>query len=213
MASTQMRTYIVIVNWNGWKDTIECLESVFRLRHNDFVVIICDNASKDDSVRRIMEWAKGERLAPPASSEMGSYTCPPVPKPIALSLLEDSRVNEPHLSGGCDRLILIRSEKNLGYAGGNNLGLRYILHRNDHDYVWLLNNDTIVHSDALAELVSRVEEEPRIGICGSRLCFYSAPQLIQAYGGSTDSPRTRRNRHNVEFIPGNEVKDRGPVIR
>jgi GT2 family glycosyltransferase len=207
-----LKTYIVIVNWNGWKDTIECLESVFRLRHSDFAVIVCDNGSRGDSLRGVMEWARGERMATPASAEMGSYTSPPVPKPIVFSLLEGSSVNEPELSTG-NRLVLIRSERNLGFAGGNNLGLRCILRRNDHGYVWLLNNDTVVHPDALTKLIGRVEEDPRIGICGSRLCFYSAPHFIQACGGSTYSPRTGRNRHIGEFKPVSEAEDRAAVER
>lgn len=206
-------TYIVIINWNGWKDTIECLESVFRLRHDNFAVIVCDNGSTDGSMQEIMKWSTGDRSISSASSEMGTYTYPPVPKPIPFRFLQASQINESNISPLDERLILIRSKENLGFAGGNNLGLRYILHRNDHEYVWLLNNDTVVHPDALVELIGRVEEDPRIGICGSRLCFYSAPHLIQAYGGSTYSPRTGRNRHIGEFRPVSETEDRAWVER
>jgi GT2 family glycosyltransferase len=207
----RLKTYIVVVNWNGWQDTIECLESVFRLRHEEFVVIICDNGSKDGSMERITEWAKGERKASAESAGMESYTFPPVTQPIPFAFLTASQVNGPHLNEGHERLVLIQSEDNLGFAGGNNLGLSYILSRNDHDYVWMLNNDAVVHPDALARLIDRMEEDSRIGICGSKLCFYSAPLLVQAYGGAAYSPLTGRNRHLGEFEEVNVEEDRTAV--
>ena len=54
---------IVLVNWRGWQDTILCLQSLFRLR-GDFRVIVCDNASDDESVPMLratsawLEWAR-----------------------------------------------------------------------------------------------------------------------------------------------------------
>jgi GT2 family glycosyltransferase len=212
-ATPNLKTYIVIVNWNGWEDTIECLESVFRLRHDKFAVIVCDNGSADGSMQEIKRWSAGDRSVSSGSGEMGSYTYPPVLKPIPFNLLQASQVNESHPNTLHERLILIRSEENLGFAGGNNLGLRYVLNCNDHDYVWLLNNDTVVHPDALTEVVRRIEEDSRIGICGSKLCFYSAPHLIQAYGGSTYSPLTGRNRHIGEFKPVSTVEDKAQVER
>src|SRR5690349_24385365 len=209
--SVDLQTYIVIVNWNGWRDTIECLESVFRLHHSNFTVIVCDNASCDGSLERIMEWAKGDRLASFVSGEMKAYTSPPVAKQIPFVLLKASDVKDLRQNIGCERLILIRSEQNLGFAGGNNLGLRYVLNRNDQEYVWLINNDTVVHPDALGEMIKRVEEEPRIGICGSKLCFYSTPHLVQAYGGSTYSPLTGRNRHIGALKPVSVREDRAKI--
>ena len=51
------RVYILIVNWNGWQDTLECLESVFRLDYPDYRVVVCDNGSTDGSCEKIIEWA------------------------------------------------------------------------------------------------------------------------------------------------------------
>ncbi len=208
-----LKTYIVVVNWNGWRDTIECLESVFRLRHENFVVIVCDNGSTDGSIQRIVEWSTGDRSVSSVSAEMEPYIYPPVVKPVPFILFQASQVGDSHLGTSHERLILIRSEENLGFAGGNNLGLRYILSCNNHDYVWLLNNDTVVHPDALAGLIERMEEDPQIGICGSKLCFYSAPHLIQACGGSTYSPLTGRNRHIGGFKPVSAAPDRATVER
>jgi len=212
-AGSDPKTYVVIVNWNGWKDTIECLESVFHLRNDNFVAIVCDNGSSDDSLRRIEEWSKGDQQVLPGSAEMEPYTHPPVAKPIPFIFLEASQVGELRWAARHERLILIRSEENLGFAGGNNLGLRHVLCRNDERYVWLLNNDTVVDPNALGQLIKRMEEDSRIGICGSKLCFYSAPGLIQACGGSSYSPLTGRNRHIGVGEPASAKGDRQAVER
>ena len=46
---------IIILNWNGWKDTIECLESLYRINYPNYDVIVIDNDSKDESIEKIKE--------------------------------------------------------------------------------------------------------------------------------------------------------------
>ncbi|MFC1767483.1 glycosyltransferase family 2 protein, partial [Candidatus Margulisiibacteriota bacterium] len=50
---------IVVLNWNGWQDTVECLESLFQIKSANFQVIVVDNGSTDGSIAKIKEWAKG----------------------------------------------------------------------------------------------------------------------------------------------------------
>jgi len=52
---------IIILNWNGWKDTIECLESVFRNTYPNYQVIVVDNGSTDGSMEKIKAWADGKQ--------------------------------------------------------------------------------------------------------------------------------------------------------
>ena len=63
---------------------------------------------------------------------------------------------------------LISSERNLGFAGGNNLGMRHSLGR----YIVLLNSDTIVTQDWLRPLIQEAKSDPRIGIVGPKLLFH-----------------------------------------
>lgn len=176
------RVYIIVLNWNGWRDTIECLESVFRLAYPNFKIIVCDNASSDGSLEYIRSWARGE-LAPEAENpELASLTLPPVLKPVPFVEISSERMN---VMGRHDtRLVLIQNGANLGFAGGNNVGLRYALSQGDCDFAWLLNNDTIVRPDALSPLVKRMHERPDAGICGSTLLYYHDPSKVQAWGGS-----------------------------
>jgi hypothetical protein len=79
--------------------------------------------------------------------------------------------------------VLIQTGSNLGFAGGCNVGLRYALARSDCEFVWLLNNDTVVARDSLTRMVEKMSTEPSLGICGSVLLDYVAPHAVQAFGG------------------------------
>lgn len=179
------RVYVLIVNWNGWRDTIECLESVFSLDYSELRVIVCDNGSDDDSVARIIDWAKGQLPVtfPNRNSLFPSNGFSLVPKPISFHVMEKEEAEQGGDFTHDPDLILIRTGANLGFAGGNNVGLRFALAKNDFAYVWLLNNDTVVEKGALQALVSRMVDKPKAGMCGSTLALYSNPNRIQARGG------------------------------
>jgi len=177
--------YIIIVNWNGWRDTIECLESLFRLEGADYRVIVCDNGSKDNSLEYIKDWATGDIKAEVnESNPLRHLTSPPIFKPIPYVVYDrnlkrcgDNAVNHE------SRLVLIDIGDNLGFAGGCNVGLRYALSQDDLSFVWLLNNDTVVEPDALRYLAQAASIRPKAGICGSTLLHYDQPEKVQALGG------------------------------
>ena len=154
---------IILLNWNGWQDTVECLESLLRLEYPSFRILVCDNGSSDDSIHEIKTWAERRNLTHAvyqrAEAEAGGT-------PAADTLL-----------------TIISNDENLGFAGGNNIGLRYVMARSEADYCWLLNNDTVVEPDALTHLVARMEHQPDVGICGSTIRLYHDRNRIQALGG------------------------------
>ena len=180
------RVYILILNWNGWGDTIECLESVFRLDYPDFRVIICDNASGDGSLEKIQAWAEG-RLDPyaPPNHPLRGLSFPPVAKPLDYVIHDRVEAETGCKNVDAPAITLIRTGANLGFAGGNNVGLRHALARDDFDFVWLLNNDTVVMPDALSRMAQRMNERPDAGICGSLMPYYDAPDVIWTSGGGT----------------------------
>lgn len=157
------RVCIILVNWNGWHDTIECLESLLHLNYPEYKIVVCDNGSSDDSLQEIRTWAdyRDVRYIEYNSTDAeagGSMAADP-------------------------ELTLIRNDENLGFAGGNNVGLRYAMARGDSDYCWLLNNDTVVEPDALTHLATRMQQQPVPGICGSTILLYHNRKRIQALGG------------------------------
>jgi len=178
------RACILLLNWNGWGDTIECLESIFRSVPSDVRVIVCDNASSDGSVEKIEAWAAGTLdVMTPVSQPLRSCFHLPVPKPITLQVYDRSEAEQGGDSDHVARLVVIRTGGNLGFAGGNNVGLRYVLKNGQEGYVWLLNNDTVIAPGALDALLERMDEDPAVGMCGSTLLRYHEPQRVQACGG------------------------------
>jgi len=155
---------------------------VFRLNYDAFRVIVCDNGSEDHSLDRIAEWAGGGLAAECSNPELRHLSSPGCPKPIALVRVE---AGEPVRWGSeRERLLLVQTGANRGFAGGNNVGLRLALDAGEMDYVWLLNNDTVVQPDALRWMVKRMEERPDAGMCGSTLVYYRRPGAVQTLGGS-----------------------------
>jgi GT2 family glycosyltransferase len=135
---TSPLVYIVVLNWNGWQDTLGCIESCLQLTYPRYRILIVDNGSTDASVGNLLE-------------------------------------RFPDIA-------VLQTGKNLGFAGGNNIGIRHAFEQGA-DYVWLLNNDTIVDPSALTELVSVGEASDAAGIVGSKIFFFSQPDVIWFAGG------------------------------
>lgn len=78
-------------------------------------------------------------------------------------------------------LILIEAGKNLGFTGGNNKGIQYALNLNA-EYIFLLNNDTLIAPDALEKLVLAAEGDKNVGIVTPKILFYPQSTLVWAAG-------------------------------
>lgn len=203
------KVYIVIVNWNGWRDTIECLESVFRIEYPDYQVIVCDNGSTDGSLDHIKEWAAGRVCAPSSANRVLRHlVTPPIRKPLPFAEYDRTAAEAGgHAERAGVPLILVDVGTNLGFAGGCNVGMRFALARGDCAYAWLLNNDTVITPDALTALVSRMQERPDAGQCGSRLLFYDDPTLVQALGGARYNRWLALTRHIGAWTSANQPID------
>lgn len=181
------RVAVVVLNWNGWRDTTECLESVLRMDYPNFQVLVCDNDSQDQSVEHIEAWANGrEAVSVTPDHPLRQLVDPPVPKPVTHCVLSADDLACPPANARSAPLVLIRTGGNLGFAGGNNVGLRFALEDPQLDYVWLLNNDTVIEPDCLSRMVSHSEQLRASGVrntSGSVQCFYDDPSVIQALGG------------------------------
>jgi GT2 family glycosyltransferase len=186
-----MENYVIIVNWNAWKDTVECLESVLRMTDVPFRVVVCDNGSDDGSLDYIRQWAAGALPAPCANPSLQPVTSPPVSKPVPHR--EFSREEVDHgVSVAAEQLVIIRVGADLMYAGGNNVGLRYALQDPHARYFWILNNDTVVDPKALAAMVESMRLQPSMGMCGSMHLAYYNPTEVQVQGGRRYSRWTGR---------------------
>jgi GT2 family glycosyltransferase len=173
---------IIILNWNGWEDTIECLESLYQITYPNYEVIVVDNNSQNESIEKIKEYAEGK-------IEVVSNFFEYYDKNTPIKIIEYTR---EEAGGGKEReleyfpsnrkLILIENEKNYGFSKGNNIGIRYALERGA-DYVFVLNNDTVVDAEFLNELIRVGEADKEIGILSPVVYYYNNPDRIQFGGG------------------------------
>jgi len=132
------RVVIVVLNWNGAKDTIRCVESLHKVTYLSKETVIIDNGSTDGSSRRLKE-----------------------------------RFPE---------IKLFENLKNLGYAGGNNVGIEYAL-RCNAEFVVLLNNDTVVDPGFLDPLVEGARRFPRAAFLGPKILYLNDPGIVWFGGG------------------------------
>lgn len=161
------RVAIIILNWNGWKDTIECLESLYEIDYPRYCVIIVDNHSKDKSIIKIKKYCKKRGI------KVFEYT---------KSEIEQNNIlyNNNNLLRIFDQsLILIKNERNYGFAEGNNIGIRFALKFLNPEYILLLNNDTIVDKNFLKELIKIAERDKNIGIVAPKQFSYWNPEEVE----------------------------------
>lgn len=177
---------VIILNWNGWKDTLECLESFFKISYENYNIIVVDNKSEAEDVVKIRRYCEGESI-----DNLNSFRVSKNNKPIRLleygreiSELGGDPTKEKAMAEvpSCRKLRLILNEENYGFAEGCNIGIRYSIRSLNPDYLLLLNNDTIVDQFFLNELINIAENDENIGVVGPMIYYYDYPKKIESIG-------------------------------
>ena len=202
VAAPAPRVAIVLVNWNGWRDSVECLSSIIgsgALAYAD--VWLVDNDSGDGSVGHIEAWCRQPQHEPTWRTLPGVRHAR-AGQAVACRVCTAEGAPSPLLPGV--QVNIVRAAGNLGFAGGNNVGMAAAgLSRYTH--FWLLNNDTVMAHDALTPLLQRANDDPRVGMVGSTLIFYGQPEQVQALGGGWFDRGAMRMSHIGEFTHPREV--------
>ncbi len=154
---------IILLNWNGATDTIECLESLKNVNYPDYDIYLVDNNSRKESIDELTSYIQND----------GFYSS----ETIAVNQLDTYRKNLN------TNLLFILNDNNAGFAGGNNVALRYIMNNNLSEYVMLLNNDTVVSSDFINGLIDKVKQSDENGFVGINTYYYDNNKKIQTVGG------------------------------
>lgn len=79
-------------------------------------------------------------------------------------------------------VTLLRTDRNLGYSGGLNFGMKYAFEHEEVDYVLLTNNDVKVDSRAVTELVNVAETDSLIGFVTGKVFYFDFPEVLQTTG-------------------------------
>lgn len=129
----EKRIDIIIVNYNGFLYTQECVNSLFKINYSNYKIVIVDNCSTDNSYTLLMS----------------TY-------------------------GGCDNINIIRTPDNIGFAGGNNFGIKYAISKGA-EFFLLLNNDTEVDPEFLNKMVSHIDDHT---IISPIIYYYDYPSDV-----------------------------------
>lgn len=132
---------VIIVNWNGVEHLKKCFPTLAKIDYPNLEIIIVDNASHDDSIKLIKEFARKIR---------------------AHNVKVKTVINK----------------KNLGFAGGNNAGLKSVTGK----YILLLNNDTTVTKNFIKELVKVLEKNPSVDCVQSKILSMNYPEKLDSVG-------------------------------
>ena len=102
-------------------------------------------------------------------------------------------------------IVVFKEKNNLGFSGGNNIGIRYAL-ENDYDYIMLLNNDTEVKENFILPLVERIEKDHFLGAVQPLILNFSNKSIIWNAGGKLNkflgltSTRLNNNKLNSSIV-------------
>jgi GT2 family glycosyltransferase len=129
--------YVIILAWNQFSDTRECLQSLLNTTYCNLKCILVDNGSTDETAERI------EKEFP--------------------------------------RVKIIRTETNLGISGGYNLGLQYALNK-QAEYLVIMNNDTVIDSEALAHMLKAIQQSSSIGMVMPKIFLYNQRDRLWCIG-------------------------------
>jgi GT2 family glycosyltransferase len=161
---------LVILNWNGEDDTVECLKSIRRSIPAGFVPVLVDNGSKPESV---------ERLKRECSLIFGRIL---FLRGSGLSALDSTPQAEFPKYRGEDSLVFIENGENLGFAKGSNVGIRFA-ELAGAEWVMLLNNDTVVAPEAFPALRRFLKTHPSFAAVTAQIRYFSPNTRIQNCGG------------------------------
>jgi GT2 family glycosyltransferase len=154
---------IILLNYNGYDDTIECFNSLKEISYPNYNIVIVDNNSPDKSLDKINEY-------------MIDNNCD-------FAYYKDVQSSQNTIKSNF--LTLIQSGSNEGYGHGNNIGIKYAL-KNNADYIMILNNDTVVSKNFLESMVYTCENNNKIGIVSGQIFYFDEPDVFWFNGGIYD---------------------------
>jgi hypothetical protein len=137
---------ITILNWNGYSDTSELLDSLKLINTPEIKIIVVDNHSFGNDVGLLENNYKGY-------------------------------------------IQILKNDLNLGFAGGNNIGIKKALESNP-DYILIINNDTIVEPNFLSVLLDLFKLDENLGIIAPQINYYDEPKKVWSAGGKISKIRS-----------------------
>lgn len=182
---------ILVLNFNGWEDTIDCLKSIEDFEYQNFNVILIDNGSSNDSCKKLISWMQGN-LSSVCHKKIGNS------KSIAFE--RDQFRHKDY--------FFVESEYNHGFAIGNNIGIKFS-EAIGSDLCYLLNNDTVSKPDSLGNLVDFLQNNDKHVAVTPQIRLFDPNDRIWNCGGEIYKFATRKydyaNQH-ISQVPQDGFK-------
>ncbi|WP_341348341.1 glycosyltransferase family 2 protein [Paenibacillus sp. FSL H3-0469] len=153
---------LVLLNYNGTEDTIDCIESIEKTDHSgiNLKVVVIDNNSKNENIINLENYLKeNQKYHPDIFDEKSKY-------------------------------FLLKSNLNIGFAAGNNKAIRFAEEYFEVDYYLLLNNDTILEKNSITELLKGFSEE-NVGAASGLIIENSTKSKVWYAGGHISRLRAK----------------------
>lgn len=151
------KVYVILVNYNEYESTIECVKSLLESSYNYYDILIVDNCSPNDSYEKLYEYFSNQD---------------------DVNFINNTKYNTNMEDNS---IVLFKSVQNNGFAAGCNIATRRVLINKFEGYIWYLNNDTIVDVNAMRILVDNMQNDKN-KICSSTLVKYKT-ENVQCFGG------------------------------
>ncbi|MFI5239372.1 MAG: glycosyltransferase family 2 protein [Gemmatimonadales bacterium] len=157
---------VILLNWNGYDDTAATLVSLASANPRPAYVVVVDNGSQDDSATRLSMWGSAHDVT-----------------------TETLGITNLHDFAPATWLRIVLAARNLGFAGGNNVGMAHLAMDTAVTHFLLLNNDALVAPDYFAQLAIALRVAPDSGILGCTIFHYPDTDRVWFAGGYEDRLR------------------------
>ncbi len=148
---------IILVNYKNSKDTAEAVKSLLKQNYENISIIIVDNSEDENSIEELKTLLKDNN--PKFYTENDSKT-------VNLEFKKD--------------ITVIRATENRGFSAGNNIGIKVSL-KNKADYIWILNNDTLVEKNTIEEML-KVSKVYNISVVTCKMKDFKEKDKVQYDG-------------------------------
>ncbi len=154
---------IVVLNWNDWRNTIDCLESIYQ-NDGNFDVFLMDNGSTFENIQRISNWYNGKLLS------NRNFIKPKIKNHNEIIFMNFKK-NIFDKKKNMRNLYLFRNKKNIGSTAGLNKAYSFLI-RNNYDYILRIDNDFIIPRDYFKKITKTIKPKDIVS---------ASPKIMHAY--------------------------------
>ncbi len=158
-----MKTLIIITNWNDEYRTLRCINSLVKLKLNNFDILVTDNNSIKNNLNRLIKGIKKKI------------------KNKKINFIKRKTFDYNKINSKAKKIILLQSDINTGCTGGYNIGYHFGL-KNNYDYICRIDNDCTVNKDFLYKNISFLEKNLNYVGVNSKVCYQHLKKRIQWVG-------------------------------